>query len=195
MRTIIMDREKMLSLEEMKDLKNINFQEIGNIYETHAENIKPELRNNYFIDEELLEENITELTTDLDDIIDQDDYNCCDFDKEYVQDIIDHIIVTNNHYLVVAYGYNWLKQDGIKFVNNNYDIFFDRNYDVSQTLQGATKGHKAILFTEYHHDNPTGAEMLAVSLTDKEYETLQNKNIDDIISWASQYKEKIEFVK
>ena len=182
-----MGKRKMFTMKDLRGLKDTDIQTIGNVYETWARNIKPEVRLCYFIDTDELEDeesiDQTIITHRLDDMIDTDECNCCDFDEEEFLDTIKSILKEENHYLVVALQHNWNNQDGIKFVDNIKQVF-TRNYECEQYFTGMSRGHKVVTFTEYHHDKPTGSQCIAISLNDTEYNKLVNMEIGEVIDYG-----------
>lgn len=183
-----------MKLEDLRNLKNVNIQEVGGIYETKANNIKESERVGYFIDDEMIENEDTVIFADFNDLIDKYNYECCDFDEEIFEDFIDSLIKDSNHYLLVNYGGNWRGQTGYKFTNSKIECFL-RDYDCSQYVMGGTTGNKVLSIRESHHDCPMGAEMLIIALTDSEFEKLECSSFDEIIEFGNKKRECVKYVK
>lgn len=183
-----------MKLKDLEKLKNTDIQEVGNIYETRASNIKEEERVGYFIDDEMLEEDMTVIFADLNDLIDETDYNCCDYNEEIFDEFVGELIKDSNNYLLVNYGGNWRNLTGYKFVHSLEECFI-RSYDCSQYVMGGTTGNKVLSIRESHHDCPMGAEMLIIALTDSEFEKLECSSFDEIIEFGNKKKECVKYVK
>ena len=71
-----------MKFKDLKYVKGLDIQEVGNVYETKASNIKVEERIGYDIDDEMLENDDVVIFADFNDLIDKYDFECCDFDEE-----------------------------------------------------------------------------------------------------------------
>lgn len=181
-----------MNFKELKSVKDLNIQEVGSVYETVASNIKEEERSGYLIDDEMLENDTPIIFADLNDLIDETDYECCDFDDSIFYEFIEDLLKTSEHYLCIDYGANWRGAIGYGIFDNKEKCFV-RNYDCSQFVIGATIGGKALSIRESSHDCPMGAEILIIRLTDKEYNMLQNKEFNDIIEFGNGIRENIKY--
>ena len=51
---------------------------------------------------------------------------------------------------------------------------------------------KYLKLREYHHGKPMGHDSLIIGLTDREYEKIDNMNIDEIIDFGAENLFKVE---
>lgn len=181
-----------MDFKELKRNLEVDIQKLGDIYETVVSNIKEEERSGYFIDDEMLENNTPIIFADFNDLIDKYDYECCDFDEEIFYDFIEDLLGNSNHYLCIDYGANWRGAIGYGIFDNKEKCFV-RSYDCSQFIIGATVGGKALSIRESSHDCPTGAEILIIRLTDKEYNMLENKEFNDIIEFGNGIRKNVKY--
>ena len=121
----------------------------------------------------------------LTDFTECDEYDCY-FETMY-EDELNYILKKYDNYLVCLYNSTWRGSTGCGIVNNICDAFI-RSYDYSQTLMRVSKGNKACLLKEYHHDVPMGHDAVVVGLTEKEYEKLNNANFEDLVKFADKYR-------
>ena len=119
--------------------------------------------------------------------------NLWDFDEisfEYgayaVREFLENCLKTYDNYLVFAFDCTWNGSNGYTFEQDILECVV-RDYDVTQFIHSISKGNKAILLREFHHDKPYGHNTIIIGLTDKEYETLVNKDFSEIEKFANQY--------
>lgn len=186
----------MFSLKELKDYREVDIQEMGYFYNTPISNIKEEYREEYGITQEDIEkEGCFSLyyDTDICEVL----IDCNDIETEYFEDepnyFMNNVMKNANNYLLVAYNHNWLRQTGVKFVNDIKNCFY-RVFDCSQYVVGRSKGGKVLAIRENHHDNPTGSVVLIVALTDSEYEKLEDyEKVETLISFGDKMKNSVVF--
>lgn len=161
-----------------ESLMNNDIQYTGAMVWTPTSNIKIEMRNDF---ENLENEMQLIYYYDLEYYcIDSTEYEWCigsSFDELMFEDFVDSIIKDYEHYLICAYHSNWLGQTGCKIEDNKYNIF-QRGYDVSQYIVGASVKGKALLVNEFSHDVPMGHRTLIIGLTEKEYGKLMDIELD-----------------
>ena len=63
-----------MKFKDLKYVKGLDIQEVGNVYETKASNIKVEERIGYDIDDEMLENDDVVIFADFNDLIDKYDF-------------------------------------------------------------------------------------------------------------------------
>lgn len=177
-------------------LKKMNIQEVGSYAVTRVRNIKEEFRDDFDIDEQMLEDDeIISVPMDciFDCLIDMNDYECDDFDDIQFRDFVEDLIKKAEHYLVVFHKITWNNKSGYKIVDNLIDCFY-RDYDCSQYVIGGSRGQKVLSIKESHHDKPMGAEVVIIALTNKEYEKIENQKIDNIFDFAKIMENRIKYV-
>lgn len=189
----------MFKMFDLERLQKINIQEVGTNFVVCVDNVKEEYREDFGIDEDMLNEegyiNINCSSEEIGDyLIDEYKYDYDDFDEYEFQSFIEELIKNTEHYLVVAYSHNWRGQTGYKFVHSLKDCFI-RDYDCSQYVIGGSKGQKVLSIREHHHDNPMGSEIVIVALTNTEYEKLDNCGIDEIIEFGNKMREKVCYIE
>lgn len=113
-----------------------------------------------------------------------------DFDEDIYNDLINNLIKDSEHYLVMAFSSNWLRQNGYKISSSKKDCFY-RNYDCTQTVVGGSIGGKVLELTESHHDCPCGHKTVIIALTEKEYEYINNADFESIETFVYKQMEKI----
>ena len=110
----------------------------------------------------------------------------CITDLEDYEYIIEDLIKDAEHYLVYLPNSTWRGSSGCGIVNNKMDAFC-RNYDFMQEVLAISKGNKAVLLKEYHHDVPMGHHSLVIALTDAEYRKLENTDFNTMEKFALKY--------
>lgn len=100
-----------------------------------------------------------------------------------VREFLENCLKTYEHYLVFAFNCTWNGASGYTFEDDLLECIV-RDYDVSQFVQSISKHNKAMLIKEFHHDKPFGHNTIIIGLTDKEYETLVNKDFSEIEKFA-----------
>lgn len=158
------------------------------IKENVLENLSQEIKNKYDLEDycdislayarELIDEKIIS----YDDI----GYDFCDWDEWAYKDFIHELVKDAEHYLVYLPNSTWNNASGCGIVNSLEDAFY-RDYDCSQYIKGVSKGNKAVLLQEYHHDKPMGHHALIIALTDKEYNKLENADFKTLEDFALKY--------
>ena len=96
-----------------------------------------------------------------------------------------------NHYLVVLFNSRWTGASGYKIFDNYMECFY-RDYDNTMYVKGSSRSGKYLKLREYHHDKPMGHDSIIIGLTDREYEKLDNMNIDEIIDFGKENLFKVE---
>lgn len=180
----------------LENFKKVDIQEVGNFISTKASNIKEEFRDDDGIDKEMIknEEYVSiPIGCLYEHLIDEYDYECDNFDEIEFLDFVEDLIKKAEHYLIVAYKYNWRGQTGVKITNSLLDCFY-REYDCSQYVIGGSKGKKILSIKESHHDNPMGSEVLIIALTDKEYEDLENASWEKTIAFGDKMRKKVQYI-
>lgn len=130
--------------------------------------------NNKFINEIKKENKYNEFL--ISEIEDYDEY----------MDVIRDLVKDAWHYLVYLPHSTWRGSSGCGIVNTIQDAFY-RGYDVTQNVVAVSKGNKAVLLKEYHHDVPTGHHALIIALTEKEYNSLENADFNKMQDFALKY--------
>lgn len=182
-----------MKFKDLKYVKGLDIQEVGNVYETKASNIKVEERIGYDIDDEMLENDDVVIFADFNDLIDKYDFECCDFDEEVYNEFVNDLIKDSKYYLGVDFGANWRGAVGYGFMENK-EKCFKRGYECSQYVKGASVGGKTLSIVESSHDCPTGAEVLLIALSEKEYKMLQRKDFEEIIDFANGKKKSVKYI-
>jgi hypothetical protein len=116
---------------------------------------------------------------DVDNIIDE-------YRPYAVIEFLENCLKTYEHYLVFAFNCTWNGASGYTFEDDLLECIV-RDYDVSQFVQAISKHNKSMLIKEFHHDKPFGHNTIIIGLTDKEYETLVNKDFSEIEKFANKY--------
>lgn len=182
-----------MNLESLKLVKDTDIQEVGDIYETSANNIKEEERVGYFITNEMLENEDTVIFSDLNDLIDKSLYNCCDFDERIFRDFIEGLVKESDNYLVVHLG-NRGRDVNYKFTNDIMQCF-NPPVGTKQYVIGATLNDKVVSVNEIDNDNPSGIEVLVIALTNEEFDILKNSSFDKVIHFALKKRGGVKYVE
>ena len=124
--------------------------------------------------------------TDYDEYGEYDCYWTTGYEEE-----LNYIIKDYEHYLVFAFNCRWNGASGYNITDNKLDAFV-RDYDVTQYLKRVTKGNKACLLREYHHDVPMGHDVVIVGLTDEEYQKLNTFDFEKVEKFATEFKMKLQ---
>lgn len=122
------------------------------------------------------------------------DYDYADFDEIQYKDYIHELVKKAEHYLVFLPNSTWNGASGCGIVNSLEDAFY-RDYDCSQYVKAVSKGNKAVLLKEYHHDVPMGHHVVIVALTDREYNKLEDSNFYKMQDFALNYLKSLETSK
>ena len=121
---------------------------------------------------------------DVDNIIDE-------YGPYAVIEFLENCLKTYEHYLVFAFNCTWNGASGYSFKDNLFDCVV-RSYDCTQYVWAISKNNKAMLLKEFHHDKPYGHSSVIVGLTDKEYETLVNKDFSEIEKFALKHYKSLD---
>ena len=159
------------------------------IKENVLENLSQEIKNKYDLEDycdislayarELIDEKIISY-----DDISLDGWD--NFDENEYKDYIHELVKDAEHYLVYLPNSTWNNASGCGIVSSLEDAFY-RDYDCSQYIKGVSKGNKAVLLQEYHHDKPMGHHVIIIALTDKEYNKLKYTDFTTLEDFALQY--------
>lgn len=114
------------------------------------------------------------------------DYDYSDWDDYGYKDFIHELVKNAEHYLVYLPNSTWSGNSGCGIVNSLEDAFY-RGYDCTQYVRAVSKGNKALLLREHHHDVPMGHHALIIALTEKEYNALENADFDKMQDFALKY--------
>lgn len=145
-----------------------------------------------------LDEECNTLTrADVDKLVELGEIDYCDVSYDYMDwddvayyEFIHELVKKANNYLVYLPHSTWRGSSGCGIVNSLEDAFY-RGYECSQCVKGVTKGNKAVLLREAHHDVPTGHDAVIIALTDKEYSMLSNSDFETMEKFALKYLEKL----
>ena len=173
-------------------IKDKDLNKFGVFYTTPKSNIKEEYKKWYADDDcdyvSIEEHEISDVCIDItsNDVV--YDYT----DEVIYEDVINSLMNHERyeHFLVVGYGCNWLRQTGYKIVDSYYQAFY-RNDDVGQYYKNTSKGGKSVLLREFSHDVPTGYQVIIIGLTDSEYQKLDNSCYDDVIAFSNKHLERL----
>jgi hypothetical protein len=173
-------------------LKNTDLQQVGVYYDVPIENIKKEKLGEFDYDDDtsyiLLDAN-TIYNGDYVDDFDGVEYSYTD-DIE-IDDTFSYLMNKKyNKYLVVAFNCTWSGASGYSLKEDYIDCFV-RNYDSTMYVTGSSKNGKYLKLRESHHDVPCGHTTIVVGLTDKEYEKLEDKDVDYIINYGKDCLNKV----
>lgn len=173
-------------------LKNTDLQQVGVYYDVPIENIKKEKLGEFDYDDDtsyiLLDAN-TIYNGDYVDDFDGVEYSYTD-DIE-IDDTFSYLMNKRyNKYLVVAFNCTWSGASGYSLKEDYIDCFV-RNYDSTMYVTGSSKNGKYLKLRESHHDVPCGHTTIVVGLTDKEYEKLEDKDVDYIINYGKDCLNKV----
>ena len=91
-------------------------------------------------------------------------------------------------YLVFASGCRWDGASGYKFADSMWDAC-GRSYDASLYIENVSDGGKTLLLNESSHDVPMGSDTVIIALTEKEYESLKNKDFRGVEAFANKHKD------
>ena len=160
-----------------------------NIDEDAMDKISQEIKDDWGLDEYIHTLTLADAYTlvekneiDYSDI----DYDFCDWDEWAYKDFIHELVKKAEHYLVYLPNSTWRGSSGCGIVDTLEDAFC-RGYDCTQYVKGVSKGNKAVLLRESHHDVPMGHHALIIALTDKEYNKLENADFKTLEDFALKY--------
>lgn len=183
-------------IDSTKDLQEMfTFVEIK---EYAIKNLPQEIKDDWGIDDEwctsfsLADANELAMRGQIDysDIV----YDFCDWDEWAYKDFIHELVKKAEHYLVFLPNSTWTGANGCGIVNSLEDAFY-RDYDCKQYVKAVSKGNKAVLLKEYHHDVPMGHHVVIVALTDREYNKLENADFKTLEDFALNYLKSLETSK
>ena len=183
-----------MSIKELKKTKDIDLQQVGTYYSVPIKDIFEEKRKEF--DFENLDDYILLNKYSIDSGEYVENYNNINYEytDELEIDYYFHQLMNYkkyNHYLVVLFNSRWNGASGYK-IFNNYMYCFCRDYDNTMYVKGSSKMGKYLKLREYHHDNPMGHDSIIIGLTDREYEKLDNMNIEQIIDFATKSLLKVK---
>lgn len=96
------------------------------------------------------------------------------FDDDYEYKLLlDDFIKNADTYLIAISTARWNGASGYRIVNDKEDIF-ERDYDITQYDTKSLHRKKVMTWTEASHDVPMGSTAVAVALTKREAERMQN---------------------
>lgn len=187
----------MLKNDYVKKIQDTNIQDMFtyvNINEDALEKISEKIKNDWGLDEDM-----TYLTlanayklVDMGEIEYSDiDYDFSDFDNDEYSEFLSEIVKKANNYLVYLPNSTWNGASGCGIVNSLEDAFI-RDYDCHQYIKAVSKGNKAVLLRECHHDVPMGHHVVIVALTDAEYNKLEDSNFYKMQDFALKYLKALE---
>lgn len=174
--------------------KTTDLQQVGVYYNVPVENIKKDKLGEFDYDEDvsciMLDANTIYNSDEYVESYDGIDY---DYTDEYeIDDVLSCLMDVKkyNRFLVVAFNCTWSGASGYSIKDNYIDCFV-RNYDSTMYVVGSSKSGKYLEVRESHHDVPCGHKTIIVGLTDKEYEKLENKDVDYVINYGKDCLNKI----
>lgn len=175
-------------IDSTKDLQEM-FTFVG-IKEDAIKNLPQEVKDDWGIDDECCtafsladaDELALHGQIEYSDIV----YDFTDFDEWQYKEYLHELVKDAKHYLVYLPNSTWTGASGCGIVNSLEDAFY-RDYDCHQYVKGVSKGNKAVLLKESHHDAPMGHHALIIALTDKEYNKLKNADFKTLEDFALQY--------
>lgn len=134
-----------------------------------------------FVNEWIPQEEMTKLEGNYDDFETKWDFD--EFDN-----IINDIIKPSEHgYLVVNTCANWRGSTGYR-ISDSVAKALERDYPVTQTIIGASKGGKVLLLSEASHDVPMGALEYVIALNKYERSLADREDF----RFADQFMKKLE---
>lgn len=174
-------------------LKQMNIQEIGVYYNIPIKDIYEDKRDEF--DYEDLNDSVLLDNISIDSGCYVENFDNIEYDYTDEIEIEDTIMQLMNykkynHYLVVLSNGHWTGASGYKIFDNYMECFY-RDYGVNMYVKGSSRSGKYLKLREYHHDAPMGHDSIIIGLTDREYEKLDNMNIDEIIDFGEKCLEKI----
>ena len=119
------------------------------------------------------------------DLMELDEFGWPEFINIDLPEVLKHF----EQYLVYVKGHGWRHREGVKTVRDVENAFL-RSYDNSQYLID-TSARKAVLITEYSHDNPTGCTVIIIGLNKDEIHRLDD-DIDKQIAFGRVYAERFQ---
>ena len=140
------------------------------------------IRETYDIDEDCMLMMTGQDIEDLDVPYDAVDWSW----GEEIEGFDEEIIKPANHYLVFAQGVRWNGASGYTFAKTFGDALY-RDYDHTMYIKNISKHKKAILFREHSHDVPMGNPTVVIALTDREYDSLKDREFSRVEEFAQQY--------
>ena len=174
-------------------LKQMNIQEIGVYYDIPIKDIYEDKRDEF--DYEDLNDSVLLDNISIDSGCYVENFDNIEYaytDEIEIEDTIMQLMNYKkyNHYLVVLFNGHWTGASGYKIFDDYMECFY-RDYGVNMYVKGSSRSGKYLKLREYHHDVPMGHDSIIIGLTDREYEKLDNMNIDEIIDFGAESLEKI----
>lgn len=182
----------MLKNKDIEEIKNINIEDMFTYVNIDVDKLTEERKIAWGLDEYC--STITRADADI--LLDNNEIDfsdmeyCDDYDELGYKEFLKEIVKKANNYLVYLPHSTWRGSTGCGIVNSLEDAFY-RGYECSQYVKGVTKGNKAVLLREAHHDVPMGHDAVIIALTDKEYSMLSNSNFETMEKFALKYLEKL----
>lgn len=179
----------MMKNKDIENMKDISIEDMFVLVGVDTSNISQKIKDEYGLDDEIqmlwrsdIDKLIADGELDYSDII----YGDTDFDDIGYEEFLHELVKDANHYLVYLPHSNWRGSSCCGIVNSLRQAFY-RGYDCTQYIRGVSKGNKAVLLKECHHDVPTGHHALIIALTEKEYNSLENTNFNKMQDFALKY--------
>lgn len=179
----------MMKNKDIENMKDISIEDMFVLVSVDTSNISQKIKDEYGLDDDiqmLWRSDVDKLIADgelnYNDII----YGDTDFDDVGYEEFLHELVKDANHYLVYLPHSTWRGSSGCGIVNSLEKAFY-RDYDCTQYVRGISKGNKAVLLKEHHHDVPTGHHALIIALTEKEYNALENADFNKMQDFALKY--------
>ena len=174
-------------------LKKIDIQQLGTYYTVPIKDIYEDKRAEFDENEDgtVSLDYVTVYSGEYIENYDNVEYGYTD--EWEIDDILNNLMNYKkyNHYLVVLFNSRWTGASGYKIFNDYMECFY-RDYDNTMYVKGSSRSGKYLKLREYHHDKPMGHDSIIIGLTDREYEKLDNMNIDEIIDFGAESLFKVE---
>lgn len=187
----------MLKNDYVKKIQDTNIQDMFtyvNINEDALKKISEKIKNDWGLDEDMTCLTLADAykLVDMGEIEYTDiDYNFSDFDNDEYSEFLSEIVKKANNYLLYLPNSTWNGASGCGIVNSLEDAFI-RNYDCHQYIKAVSRGNKAVLLRECHHDVPMGHHVVIIALTDAEYNKLENADFNTLEKFALKYLKALE---
>lgn len=192
----VKERDSMKSYAEKNFsktyLQNVDLQKIGVYYSIPVEDLTEEAIKDFCIDEGQEYTCISQCDIDNGDYI-KDYYRLeYDFTDELeIKDTLNYLMKSDyNHYLVVLFNATWNNASGYAIKDDYMDCFY-RDYDCSMSISGSSRNGKYLTLCESHHDKPFGHTTLIMGLTDREFEKLENMDVNEVIDFGREKLNKV----
>ena len=157
----------MMKNKDIENMKDISIEDMFVLVGVDISNISQKIKDEYGLDDDIqmlwrsdVDKLIADGELDYSDII----YGDTDFDDVGYEEFLHELVKDANHYLVYLPHSTW-RGSGYSYcriVNSLREAFY-RGYDCTQYIRGISKGNKAVLLKEHHHDVPTGHHALIIA--------------------------------